>query len=66
MAHRTVFDDERGNTLSFYMNKDGMLYFEIIDPSIEIYYNTYITLDMSDVVKLRDELNALIIEDLND
>lgn len=66
MAHRTVFDDKDGNSLSFYINNDGLLYVEISNPDVDIYCHQFITLDMDDVVKLRDELNALIIDELNE
>lgn len=65
MAIKTVFTDEDNNEMECYLNDKNKVYISVGQPSEDIVYNGYITLDKEDVGLLIKKLTDLKSE-MND
>jgi len=59
MAQKTVFLDQNNNEMECYLNSEGKLYISVGQPSEDIVYNGYITLEKLDVKQLIKILSEL-------
>ena len=59
MAIKTVFTDEDNNEMECYLNDKNKVYISVGQPSEDIVYNGYITLDKEDVGLLIKKLTDL-------